>query len=67
MKECENAKKNEPSLTSMIILHNTLCDIRLQNCTAAKSPDFTITELKAALGELKGGKCADSGTSPIYA
>ena len=42
------------------LLHNTLCDLRLQNCTAAKSPDFTITELKAALGELKGGKCADS-------
>ena len=42
------------------LLHNTLCDLRLQNCTAAKSPDFTITELKAALGELKSGKCADS-------
>ena len=42
------------------LLHNTLCDLRLQNCTAAESPDFTITELKAVLGELKGSKCADS-------
>ena len=42
------------------LLHNTLCDLRLQNCTAAKSSDFTITELKAALGELKSGICADS-------
>ena len=41
-------------------MHNTLCDLRLQYCTAAESPDFTITELKAVLGELKGGKCADS-------
>ena len=24
------------------LLHNTLCDLRLQNCTAAKSPDFTV-------------------------
>ena len=42
------------------LLHNTLCNLRLQNCTAAESPDFTITELKAVLGELKGGKCADA-------
>ena len=37
-----------------------MCDLRLQNCTSAESPDFTITELKAVQGELKGGKCADS-------
>ena len=42
------------------LLRNTLCDLRLQNCTAAESPDFTITELKAVLGELKGSKCADA-------
>ena len=37
-----------------------MCDLRLQNCTVAENPDFTITELKAVRGELKGGKCADS-------
>ena len=42
------------------LLHNTLCDLQLQNCTVADSPDFTITESKAVLGELKGGICADS-------
>ena len=42
------------------LLHNTLCELWLQNCTTTESPDFPITELKAVLGELKGGKCADS-------
>ena len=42
------------------LLHNTLCELRLQNCTTTESPDFPITELKAVLGELKGSKCADS-------
>ena len=42
------------------LLHNTLCDLRLQNCAATESADFTVTELKTVLGELKGGKCADS-------
>ena len=37
-----------------------MCDLQLQNCTVAENPDFTITELKAVRGELKGGKCADS-------
>ena len=39
------------------LLHDTLCDLRLQNCTATESPDFTTTELKNVLGELEGGKC----------
>ena len=42
------------------LLHNTLCDLRLQNCTATESPDFTTTELKTVLGELKGSKCTDT-------
>ena len=43
------------------LLHNTLIDLRLQNCIATEGPDFTSTELKTVLGELKGAKCADSG------
>ena len=42
------------------LLHNSLCDLRLQSCAATDCPDFTITELKSVLGELKGSKCADS-------
>ena len=41
-------------------IQNNLCKIRLIACQDNCSPDFTFTEVRQAVRELKSGKCVDS-------
>ena len=40
-------------------IQNNLCKIRLISCQDNCSPDFTLTEVRQAVSELKSGKCVD--------
>ena len=40
-------------------IQNNLCKIRLIACQENCSPDFTLTEVRQAVSELKSGKCVD--------
>ena len=40
-------------------IQNNLCKIRLIACQDNCSPDFTLTEVRQAVSELKSGKCVD--------
>ena len=40
-------------------IQNNLCKIRLIACQDNCSPDFTLTEVRRAVSELKSGKCVD--------
>ena len=53
-------RKVQDHMKSYELLHNTLCDLRPQNCIAIESIDFKTTELKTVLEDLKSAKCADS-------
>ena len=50
-------KKDE--LKQYEAIQNSLCKIRLIACQDNCSPDFTLTEVRKAVSELKSGKCVD--------
>ena len=49
--------KNE--LKQYDAIQSNLCKIRLIACQDKCSPDFTLTEVRQAVNELKSGKCVD--------